>query len=247
VNSVFAALSSAFSDLFRVRVLWIMVWPILAAVLLWLLLGITFSNLFSGWIASALTQIGIQSWLDDLGPGWVAHTIQVIVYLLLFLPLVFITALVMTALFAMPALIRLVSERDYPQLKRENGGSSAGSLMNVLLGMPIFIAMWLITFPLWFAGAGVILPFIASAYLNQRLFRYDALAEHATLEEMSAIFFIYRTSLWGLGMLTGLVQFIPFVNVFAPVLTALAFIHFCLARLAELRRSPREVLLRVIS
>ncbi len=176
-----------------------MVWPILTAVLLWLLLGITFSNLFSDWIASVLTEIGIQSWLDNLGSGWVAHTIQVIVYLLLFLPLVFITALVMTALFAMPALIRLVSERDYPQLKRENGGSSAGSLINVLLGMPIFIAIWLITFPLWFAGVGAILPFIASAYLNQRLFRYDALAEHATLEEMSAIFFIYRTSLWGLG------------------------------------------------
>ena len=171
MNSVFAALSSAFSDLFRFRVLWIMVWPILAAVLLWLLLGITFSTLFSDWIGSALVKIGIQSCLDNLGSGWVAHTIQVIVYLLLFLPLVFITALVMTALFAMPALIRLVSERDYPQLKRENGGSSVGSLMNVLLGMPIFIAMWLITFPLWFAGVGAILPFIASAYLNQRLFR----------------------------------------------------------------------------
>ena len=37
---------------------------------------------------------------------------------------------------------------------------------------------------------------------------------------------------------------ITLVNVFAPVLTALAFIHFCLERLAELRRSPREVLLK---
>ena len=83
MNSVFAALSSAFSDLFRFRVAWIMVWPILAAILLWLLLGITFSNLFSDWIARALTGIGIQNWLDNLGPGWVAHTIRVIVYLLL--------------------------------------------------------------------------------------------------------------------------------------------------------------------
>jgi len=244
VNAILAALSRAFSDLFRFRVLWIMVWPILAAVMLWLILGITFSSLFSGWIASALTAIGIQSWLEGLEPGWAAYTIQAIVYLILFLPLVFITALIMTALFAMPALIHLVGDRDYPQLKRENGGSAVGSLINVLLAMPIFIATWLITFPLWFAGAGAILPFFAAAYLNQRLFRYDALAEHATIEEMSVIFFIYRTSLWGLGLLTGLVQFIPFVNVFAPILTALAFIHFCLARLAELRRSPREVLLR---
>jgi CysZ protein len=244
MNPVFVALSRAFKDLFRFRVFWIMVWPILAAVLLWLVLGITFSNLFSEWIASALTAIGVQNWLEGLEPGWAAHTIQVMTYLILFVPLVFVTALVITALFAMPALIHLVGDRDYPQLKRENGGGSMGSLINVLLAMPIFIAIWLITFPLWFAGAGAILPFIAAAYLNQRLFRYDALAEHASLKEMNAIFFVYRTSLWGLGLLTGLVQFIPFVNVFAPILTALAFIHFCLGRLAELRRSPREVLLK---
>ena len=42
----------------------------------------------------------------------------------------------------------------------------------------------------------------------------------------------------GLGLLTGLLQFVPLLNLFAPVLTALAFIHFGLARLADLRRVP---------
>ncbi|SEL11345.1 EI24 domain-containing protein [Nitrosovibrio tenuis] len=244
MSLVIVALSRAFRDLFQSRVLWIMIWPILAATLLWLVLGVTFWDMFSEWIASALVATGIQTWLENLESGWVAHGIQAIVQLILFVPLVFVTALVMTALFAMPALIHLVGDRDYPQLKRENGGGSVGSLINVLLGMPIFITIWLITLPLWLAGAGAVLPFIAAAYLNQRLFRYDALAEHASLEEMNVIFFVYRTSLWGLGLLTGLVQFIPFVNLFAPVLTALAFIHFNLARLSELRRSPREVLLK---
>src|SRR6184192_1872639 len=131
MNPVFVALSRAFSDLFRFRVLWIIVWPILAAVLLWFVLGITFSSLFSEWILSALTAIGIQSWLEGLEPGWVTHTIQAVVYLILFVPLIFVTALVMTALFAMPALIHLVGDRDYPQLKREKGGGSIGSLINV--------------------------------------------------------------------------------------------------------------------
>ncbi len=221
-----------------------MIWPTLAAVLLWLVLGITFWNLFSEWIARISTTIGVQPWLESMESKWVTHGIQYVMQLILLVPLVFVTALVMTALFVMPALIHLVSDRDYPQLKREHGGNSAGSLINVLLGMSIFIAVWLITVPLWLAGAGAIFPLIASAYLNQRLFRYDALAEHATLHEMDAIFSVYRTPLWSLGLLTGLLQFIPFVNVFAPVLAALAFIHFCLARLAELRRSPREVLLK---
>jgi hypothetical protein len=34
-----------------------------------------------------------------------------------------------------------------------------------------------------------------------------------------------------LGLLTGLVQFVPLLNLFGPVLAALAFIHFGLARL----------------
>ncbi len=31
---------------------------------------------------------------------------------------------------------------------------------------------------------------------------------------------------WGLGLLTGLLQFEPLLYLFDPVLTALAFIHF---------------------
>ncbi|MDE2366728.1 MAG: EI24 domain-containing protein, partial [Betaproteobacteria bacterium] len=246
MNPIIDALLRAFRDLFQRRVLWIMVWPILASALLWFILSVTFWSLFSEWIASISAVIGVQSWLEGMESKWVTLGIQVVMHLILLLPLVFVTALIMTALFAAPALVQLVGDRDYPKLKQEHGGNSVGSLINVLLAMPIFTAIWLITAPLWLAGAGAVLPFIASGYLNQRLFRYDALAEHATLEEMNAIFFVYRTSLWALGLLTGLVQFIPFVNVFAPVLTALAFIHFCLARLEQLRRSPREVLLKTV-
>ena len=232
---VLDALSRAFRDLFRFQVLWIVVWPVLAASLLWVILGVAFWSNFSGWIASGLTAIGIQTWLEGVEPRWIAYGIQGVAHLILFVPLVFVTALVITALFAMPALVHLVANRDYPQLKRENGGGIAGSLFNALLAIGIFIAIWLVTLPLWLIGVGAVIPFVAVAYLNQRLFRYDALAEHASREEMQTLFSAYRPSLWGLGLLTGLVQFIPFLNLFAPVLAALAFIHFSLARLAELR------------
>ena len=235
---VLDALSRAFRDLFRFQVLWIVIWPILVAALLWFILGVVFWSTFSGWIASGLTAIGIQTWLEGVEPRWIAYGIQGVAHLILFVPLVFITALVITALFAMPALVHLVADRDYPQLERENNGGITGSLLNALLAIGIFIAIWLATIPLWLVGAGVVVPFIAAAYLNQRLFRYDALAEHARREEMETIFSTCRPSLWGLGLLTGLVQFIPFFNLFAPVLAALAFVHFGLARLVELRHRP---------
>lgn len=236
MTPIFDALSRAFRDLFQFRILWIVIWPVLAATLLWLVLGVAFWESFSGWIANGLTAIGIQSWLEGVEPRWIANSIQAMAHLILFVPLVFITALVITALFAMPALIRLVADRDYPQLKRENGGGIAGSLLNALLAIGVFIAIWTLTLPLWLTGAGLVVPFLAATYLNQRLFRYDALAEHASREEMQALFSTCQSSWWGLGLLTGLLQFVPFINLLAPVLTALAFIHFGLARLANLRQ-----------
>ncbi|MHB1402634.1 MAG: EI24 domain-containing protein [Thiobacillus sp.] len=240
--TVLDALARALRDLFNLRVLWVVVWPMLLAVLLWLVLGVTFWGTFSGWIAQGLDAIGIQTWLAEIEPAWIAHGIQALLHLMLFVPLVMLTALVITALFGMPALIRVVAGRDYPELGRENGGGLVGSLWNAVVAIALFVALWLVTLPLWLIGVGVIVPFVAAAYLNQRLFRYDAIAEHASAEEMAALFRSERNGWWGLGLLTGLVQFVPLLNLLGPVFAALAFIHFGLARLARQRSSngPRK-------
>jgi len=237
MNPMIEALSRAFRDLFQFRILWIVLWPIVTAILMWIVLGVVFWGIFSDWITSGLTALGIKTWLEGIEPQWIAHSIQAMAHLILFIPLVFVTALVITALFAMPMLIRLVAERDYPQLERKNGGSVGGNLLNALLAICIFVIIWALTIPLWLVGIGIIIPFIAAAYLNQRLFRYDALAEHASHEEMKMLFSTNQSSLWGLGLLTGLVQFVPILNLFAPVLSGLTFIHFGLAQLNNLRRN----------
>ena len=237
MSAILDAVARALRDLFSLRVLWVVVWPMLVAILLWLILGVTFWSTFSGWLTQGLDAIGIQTWLADLEPVWIAHGIQVLLHLLLFVPLVMLTALVITALFGMPALIRVVAERDYPELARENGGGMVGSLWNAAIAIVLFVALWVVTLPLWLIGVGVLVPFVAAAYLNQRLFRYDAIAEHATADEMTLLFRQERGGWWGLGVLTGLLQFVPLLNLFAPVLAALAFIHYGLGRLNQRRNS----------
>ena len=237
MTPVLDSLARALRDLFSLRVLWVVIWPMLVAMLLWLALGITFWSTFSGWLAQGLDAIGIQVWLSELEPVWVANGIQALLHLMLFVPMVMLTALVLTALFAMPALIRVVAERDYPQLKRKNGGGIVGSVWNAVIAIVVFVALWLVTLPLWLIGIGMIIPFVAAAYLNQRLFRYDAIAEHASANEMATLFKSERGGWWGLGLLTGLVQFIPVLNLLGPVLAALAFIHYGLARLNQHRAS----------
>ncbi|HEX7971433.1 MAG TPA: EI24 domain-containing protein [Thiobacillus sp.] len=241
MSTVLDALGRALRDLFSLRVLWVVVWPMLVATLLWLVLGITFWSTFSGWIAQGLDAIGnIQAWLADVESVWIAHGIQALLHLLLFIPLVYLTALVITALFAMPALVRMVADRDYPQLERKKGGGFIGSLWNAGIALLLFVALWVVTLPLWLIGIGVIVPFVATAWLNQRLFRYDAIAEHAGAVEMAALFRSERPGWWGLGLLTGLVQFVPLLNLFGPVLAALAFVHFGLGRLNAQRTASGQ-------
>ena len=81
----------------------------------------------------------------------------------------------------------------------------------------------------------VVLPWAFSAYLNQRLFRYDALAEHADQQEMRRVFSERFSDLFVLGLMTGLLYFIPFINLVAPVFSALAFTYLCLDELSRMR------------
>lgn len=235
MSFIIKATVSAFRDLIRLKIAWIIIWPILVSTLLWFIIGFIFQDSLSEMILWVLSEIGIGEWLQNMEPGWITFGIQSMIHIILFIPLVIITTLLITTIFVMPALIKLVAKRSYPELKRENGGTLSGSIINAILASGIFILIWGITLPLWAVGAGVLIPFIAAAFMNQQLFRYDALSEHASKQEIKTICASNRYSLWGLGLLTGLFQFVPLLNLLAPIFTALAFIHFGLEHLKLLR------------
>jgi len=235
MSSVFKAMASAFRDLFRLRVAWIIIWPLLAAMILWFGIGYVFWDDFSVLMYQAFDTIGAGERLKNIQSPWLASTIQFILHILIMGPMIIVTTLLITLIFGMPALIKLVSDRNYPELKRENGGGITGSVVNAILSIGIFIVIWIVTLPLWTIGVGVIVPFIAAAFMNQQLFRYDALSEHANKQEIKVVVSRNKYALWGLGLLTGFMQFVPILNFFAPIFTALAFIHFGLYQLKLFR------------
>lgn len=235
MSFIVRATTSACRDLIRFKIAWIIIWPILVSTLLWLIIGFIFQDSFSELILLVLSEMGIGEWLQNMESGWITSGIQSLIHIILFIPLVIITTLLITTIFVMPALIKLVAKRSYPELKRKHGGTLGGSIVNAILASAIFILIWIITVPLWAVGAGIIIPFVAAAFMNQQLFRYDALSEHASEQEIKIICASNRYSLWGLGLLTGLFQFVPILNLMAPIFTALAFIHFGLEHLKLLR------------
>ena len=139
------------------------------------------------------------------------------------------------------SVVKFVASRHYPDLARHRGGTAVGSAVNALVTVLVFVALWVVTLPLWLTGVlAPVLPVVLSAYLNQRLFRYDALAEHASSAEYAAIIRATRGRMYVLGMLLSLLYLVPVLNLLVPVLSGLAFTHFGLARLSELRAGQGE-------
>jgi uncharacterized protein involved in cysteine biosynthesis len=101
----------------------------------------------------------------------------------------------------------------------------------------LFAALWLLSLPLWLTGIGaLVLPALVSALFNQRVFRYDALAEHASAGEYRAVVQAAGGRLYALGLALAALYYVPFVNLLAPIVSGLAFTHLCLAELARHRR-----------
>ncbi len=242
MSLIFLSLTRALRDLFQFKIIWIMIWPVLVATLFWLMIGIIFWDNFSVWILQGFTTMGIADWLAKTDSGWIASSVQWLIHLLAFVPLVMVTSLTITAIFVMPALINLVAKKRYPNLKREYGATVIGSVINALYAIVLYAVIWAIALPLWAFGLGLLIPFLAAAFVNQQLFRYDALSEHPNKRELKQLLSTGRLPLWNLGLLTGLVQYVPLLNIIAPTFAALAFTHYELARLEKIRANklPNE-------
>jgi uncharacterized protein involved in cysteine biosynthesis len=100
----------------------------------------------------------------------------------------------------------------------------------------VWLPLWFVVLPLLLIPViGVALGLLQNAWLNQRLFRYDALAEHASPEERIAILRAARGRLLALGLAVAPLSLVPVVNLLSPVFAGLAFTCLCLDELAALR------------
>lgn len=230
------ALTRAAGNLFDPRIIAIVFLPMLVSLVSWTLLAWLFWGAWTGFISGAMASTTVAGWLQNWNATWVIDYTAALAVLIAILPAMFVTALVVTEIIAMPVIVKFVAERYYPDLRRAAGGTLAGSIGNAAIGITVFAVLWIVTLPLWLTGIGAVLaPLLASAYLNQRLFRYDALAEHASPEEFTKLVRTSRRDLFLLGILVSLLLYVPVLNLLVPVLGGLAFTRFCLARLAAAR------------
>ncbi len=240
------ALVRALASLAHPKMLGLMVWPAVVALVLWLGMAWMFWSQAAQWVQLQFQQVSTVAWAMTVWPlSLIAGVLGWVVMLLLFVPLVLTTSTLIIGIVSMPMMVNHVASRDYPALARRNGGGvlggMAGGVWNGVVALAGFVALLVLSAPLWLLPfLWPVLPVLTFAWLNQRVFRHDALAEHASADEMRELFAADWRGLYVLGVLVALIGHIPVVGFFTPVLAGLAFIHYCLASLARLREAPIE-------
>ena len=208
----------------------------------------------------ATTVIG---WLESAGGPGLKAAVAPLVVVLLATPVIVVVALFVVALMMSPAMLALVAERRFPTLEKKRGGSMiGGALYSLALTLVALVAM-LLSLPLWLVPPLVlVLPPLIWGWLTYRVMTYDMLADHASSDERHKLVARHRTSLLGIGVLTGYlgaapsllwasgVLFVALAPVLLPIaiwvytlvfaFSALWFGHFLLAALAALRDEPAE-------
>jgi uncharacterized protein involved in cysteine biosynthesis len=226
-TSIAGARSRAVPILFTARIVGLAVLPLVVAAVVWTGIAV------AGWhpLTDALTRIFGASTLSRIAADVIA--------VLMFAALAAATALTAIAVLAMPVIVRTVAARHYPTVAPLRGGTFAGSLGNAATALALFIPLWLASLVLLFIPPlYAVASLTLNAWLTQRMFRYDALAEHAARAEIAAVIARSRTRLMGLGLALSPLSLIPLVNIFVlPLYGGIAFTELCLAELEAFRAS----------
>jgi len=199
-------------------------------------------------------------WLGMFDLGALKSVLVPLLAMWLLLPLMIITALGFIGVAAMPAIVRHVSERYFPDLERRRGGTLLGSVATALLCFLIFLALWLVTLPLsLIPPLAFLIHTLLWGWLTYRVMAYDALAEHADRRERTELLRRHRWPLLVIGISGGALCAVPtllwlggvlsvvlfplfaaisvWLYVLIFVFTGLWFQHYCLAALAQQRAS----------
>ena len=236
--NVAGALLYGLGNLFHPRMLWLMVWPMMVSLAIWGTAALVLWTRLALWLAELFNQWALGIVRIELGQ--LSLFLANVALLLLFVPLVHLTALFILGAFGMQKMVDHVAARSFSQLERRRGGSTAGSVWNAIVALCGMLLLFALSLPLWLIP--VLWPVITLAILtwvNQRLLRYDALAEHADAAEMARVFRERRGPLLLLGFLLALAAYVPLVGFIAPVVFGLAFIRYLLGALETIRSGYR--------
>lgn len=251
---VLSAYRRAMRSQFSFRILRMSFVPLVLALLLGFVILYFAANPLMDLIRVVFERYDLFSYVSE---GAVKMLLVPLILMVLLLPVTLVIVTLIMNVAAMPAIVKHVGARQFPDLEEKNGGSFFGGLRLNVVTMLKFVPMWLVTLPLYvFPPLAIVVQIILFGRLNARVMAYDALADHASADEFAAIVAAHGRNLTTIGVISGACGAIPglvwiggavtflfpilaplsiwlFIMVF--IFTALWFQYYCMQALADLR------------
>ncbi len=250
MNNALSILINALVDSFRPKMLMLTLISVAFASLFWL--GVIWLSIdplvnLATWL---LAFAGVDFTVDPETGSTMLSIIKVVLVPLtvfgLLWPIVATSAVLLAGLYVTPPVVKYLSGREFSDVSTKGDASMWLGLWVTLKAVVVFLLAWVVTLPLWLIpGVAFVLPVLLTAYLLIAVMRFDALATHATKQEMKLIKKKDSTSAWLIGLVCAFLSFIPPILLIMPVMSALAFTRHYLISLREVR-SDRVVDVEVI-
>lgn len=221
----------SFVDLFRPRVLLFLVMPPIFIVFSLVMACIFYWTPVNNFIFSFVHDTFMGQWVSvDILTGIGAFLAMAF----LLIPGIILICSLFFSVLLVPTLVRMIRKEDFPQVPLSSTGFRFRSLWLSLRLTLIYIVLVVVTFPLnlAFPPLGVLLSWWVLGYFNSKLYGREILDEIYSPEEVDKFMEAHSAMMLQYGLGTGVLFFVPMLNLVASPWTALVFTRFCLSQAA---------------
>ena len=241
MHNILKALTQAFRDLTKPKVVIIGLVPIFLAIFIWGVLASFFWDTWTDLLVEFFSEIANFSLGKSQFSRNLGQFVLLMVNLFTLVVLILTTASVINSLFVMPIILIHIERTRYPLIQKLGKTTFLGSLCNMISAFFLYLVFLVALVPLLIFAVYLIPVYIwlLTGWLNQKINFYDAMIGYTDPIEFQAIKRSKRVPIYLLGIVTTTMHLIPFLNVIAVTVSSLAFAHFCFNEL-EAERCASE-------
>jgi len=190
----------------------------LGSIAIWVAILWYFWNSFESFITSYLTWLPWE---------WMQDTVAFIAAPLVGYTLVIVTIAILTSLYSEGLLIEL-AKKHYPEKEAIASPSIAGSISSTLKSTLVFAVLFIVLSPTFF------IPLVGQIIM---LYVWSILLKAPTVHDVGGLFITDKKILKKkekksniIAMTASLFNYIPFLNIFAPIFAQIMFLHHILGK-----------------
>ncbi|MFN8847414.1 MAG: EI24 domain-containing protein [Bdellovibrionales bacterium] len=228
-------------DILKPRILTLLFVPFFGSFAVWGLITFLLWDWITNLGLAMYNLVWMQKLVEVLSPlvqftenPLIAVVVTVFIVFIIF-PAALITALFITSVVLVPALVSELRKKDFPTLVKKSTSIYTGTSVSLAYSVKYF-ASWVGSLPFWLIpGGAIIVPFLLIAWFNSRLLAWEVLTEVASKDEINEFINYDSKKLFTLGLMTAPLYYIPIINIIAPVITSSFFARYCLTHLQDFR------------